>query len=95
MVRKHLLALCTLALCLTTVSCRKLGKPMGPLAFEAVKFTDAIPQNYGPLIGVTENPQSAVSFILWFQKSDGTITAVFVDSREGRIADVVLTIPRK
>ena len=95
MLRKHFLALCVLALCLTTVSCQKLGKPTGPLTFETAKFADAIPQDYGPLIGVTQNPQNAALVELWFQKSDGTITAVFVNAQQGRIHDKVLTIPRK
>jgi hypothetical protein len=39
---------------------QKLGeatKPTGPLTYESAKFADAIPQGYGPLIDVTQNPK--------------------------------------
>ncbi|HLB88698.1 MAG TPA: hypothetical protein VJK29_13690 [Terriglobales bacterium] len=97
MVRKPI-ALFVLAVCLVTVSCKKLGeplKPTGPLTFETVKFTDAIPQDYGPLIGVTQNPEAPGWAGLWFQRSDGTITAVFVNVDQGKMYQRALTIPRK
>jgi len=97
MVRKPI-ALFILAVCLVTVSCKKLGeplKPTGPLTFETVKFTDAIPKDYGPLIGVTQNPDAPGWAGLWFQRSDGTITAVFVNVDQGKMYQRALTIPRK
>lgn len=97
MMRKHVVALCVLAFCLATVSCTKLGEPQspGPLNWETAKFADAIPHDYGPLIGLTQNPQTPGWVGLWFQKSDGTIAAVFINPQEGRIAEKTLTIPRK
>ncbi len=98
MVRKHVVALCILALCLATVSCKKLGEPTkGALTWETVKFADAISHDYGPLIGLTQNPQEQEPgwVGLWFQRSDGTIAAVFVNTQEGRISDKALTISRK
>ena len=98
MVRKHAFALGIFALCLTVVSCQKLDqptKPTGPLTYETSKFPDAIPQNYGPLIGVTQNAQSPGWVGLWFQRADGTISAVFVNVQEGRIYDKSLRIARK
>ena len=97
MVRKHVVALCILALCLATVSCTKLGEPKsGPLTtWETAKFGDAIPHEYGPLIGLTQDPQHPGWIGLWFQRSDGTIAAVFVNIQEGRIGNKALTIPRK
>jgi hypothetical protein len=94
MVRKHVVALCILALFLPTVCCKKLSQ-RGPLTYETAKFADAIPQEFGPLIGVTENPTNPAWVGLWFQRSDGTIAAVFVNVQEGRIHDRALTIPRK
>jgi hypothetical protein len=88
-----------LAVCLAIVSCKKLeseGSQMaGPLAFESIKLADAIPDDYGPLIGVTQNSQSPKWVGLWFQKSDKTITAVFVNIEQGKIYEKALTIPRK
>jgi hypothetical protein len=97
-VRKCVVALCIFVLCLATVSCQKLDQPInptGPLTFETTKFAEAIPQDYGPLIGVTQNPVSPGWVGLWFQRSDGTISAVFVNIQEGRINNKALTIPRK
>jgi hypothetical protein len=89
-------AACILAVCLATASCKKLeSKVPGPLAFEPSKFTDAIPDEYGTLVGVTQNPQSPGWVGLWFQKPDRSITAVFVNVEQGKIYEKALTIPRK
>jgi len=96
MVRKHVIALCILALCLSTISCQELyPKQTGPLTYETTKFTDSIPQEYGALISVTLNPQAPSWAGLWFQKPDGTITMVLVDTQHGKIGEKALTIPRK
>jgi hypothetical protein len=98
MATKHVVALSILALSLATVSCKKLNQsvnPTGPLTYEQTKFANAIPQDYGPLIGVTENAKDPNWVGLWFQRSDGPIAAVFVNVQDGRIYDKVLTIPRK
>jgi hypothetical protein len=88
-----------LAVCLAAVSCRKMDAGAqaspGPLALEPVKFSDAIPEEYGTLIAVMQNPQSPAWVELWFQKPDKTITAVFVNIEKGRIHDKMLSIPRK
>ncbi len=97
MTRKLGCAFCIFAVCLATVSCKKLesANPPGPLAFEPSKFADAIPDDYGTLIGATPNPQNPKWVALWFQKSDKTITAVFVNVEQGKIYEKALTIPRK
>jgi hypothetical protein len=99
MTGKLVCAFCILAVCLATFSCKKLEsegpKMSGPLAFEPSKFADAIPDDYGTLIGVTQNSQSPMWISLWFQKPDKTITAVFVNVEQGKIYEKTLTIPRK
>ncbi len=96
MTRKRLIALCILAVCLVIVSCKKLAtNPTGPLIYETVKFTDAIPQDYGPLISVTQNPKAPEGVGLWFQRSNGSITVVFINTIQGKIYERALTIPRK
>ena len=94
---KRVGALCILAACLLTFSCKKLEQPStaGPLSFEPAKFADAIPDDYGALIGVTQNAKEPAWVTLWFQKPDRTITAVFVNIEQGRIFGKALTIPRK
>lgn len=78
-----------------TVACTKLGtdKLVGPLVFKPAGVTNAIPDEYGALVGVTQ-PRTEWS-ALWFQKPDKTITAVFVNVDEGRIYEKGLVIPRK
>lgn len=96
--RKLVVALFILNACLVTGSCKKLGeppKPTGPLTFETVRFTDAIPKDYGQLIGVTQNPEFPGWVGFWFQKPDGTITGVAVNVNRGEIYQRTLTIPRK
>lgn len=95
MVRRFVVAVCILVLALATASCTKLNQSQGPLTWETAKFNDAIPQNYGSLIGLTQNQQTPAWVGLWFQRSDGTITAVFVNPQEGKISEKTLTIPRK
>ena len=83
------------------ISCQKLpsGLPKeafkGPLPFETAKFRDAIPLEYGPLVGVTLNPQSGFWAALWFEKPDKTIAVIWVNIVEGKIGEKVTTIPRK
>ena|SRR5215467_15102585 len=97
MATKVACGLCLLALCLTVVSCKKLEStgPAGPLAAESTKFADAIPDEYGTLISVTQNPQTPGWFGLWFQKPDKTIVVTFVNVDQRRIYEKTLSIPRK
>jgi len=99
LVRRFVGALFILAVCLVTCSCRKIepvsANAAGPLQFTPTKFADAIPDDYGPLIGLTQNPTDPGWVGLWFQKPDRTITAVFVQISQGRIYEKTLTIPRK
>jgi len=80
-----------------TVACTKLesgvDKFVGPLAFKPASVANAIPDEFGVLVGVTQ-PRPEWS-ALWFQKPDKTITAVFINVEEGRIYEKGLTIPRK
>lgn len=86
---------------LALISCEKL--PSGPslpaskgqLSVEAVKFQDAIPMDYGNLVGVTPHPETAKWAALWFEKPDKTITVVWVNFVEGKMGDRVTKIPRK
>lgn len=96
--KKFLACLAVMAMVLIAGSCRKIvevSKPTGPLAQEPIKFTDAIPREYGTLIGVTQNPTKAEWVALWFQQSDGSVVAVPVNGVSGKFGDTVLRIPRK
>jgi hypothetical protein len=98
MMKKRVVVLVILAVGLVTISCRKLEqppRPMGALPLQKVKFNDAIPKDYGTLVGVTQNPAAPAWAGLWFQKPDGTITVVFVDIDRGEIFETFIQIPRK
>jgi hypothetical protein len=99
LVKRAVGALCILALCSMTFSCKKRGpidvNVAGQLKLEPARFSNAIPDDYGPLVGVTQNPTDSGWVGLWFQKSDKTVTAVFVNINQGRIYEKTLTIPRK
>ncbi len=98
MVRKQAVILFLIVLTLLAVSCKKIedvNKPAGPLVYESLKFTDAIPQEYGTLIGVTQSPTQPEWVGLWFQKQDGTIMLVAADWRTGKLGDRVMRISRK
>ena len=99
MLGKRVKAFCIVAACLATTSCQKIEdrelRAKGPLPFEQARFADAIPDDYGPLIGVTQNAVNPEWVSLWFQRQDRTITAVHVNIVERRIHGRVLTIPRK
>lgn len=98
---------CMLAACLAMTSCQRLDATMcpkpepaavkatGPLAFEPAALAEAIPEEYGTPIGVTQDPARPQWVGLWFQKQDKSIIAVFVDVKQGKLSDRVFTIPRK
>ena len=69
--------------------------PSGPLGPQPAPFADAIPLDYGNLVGVTVNPQSPSWSALWFTVPDGGVTVVWVNTDQGRLHDQVATIPRR
>jgi hypothetical protein len=98
MVSRIILVLFALSLCLGSISCAKLEETRpGEHALKQipVKFQDAIPHEYGKLVGVTSNSKWADWAQLWFEKPDMTIVVVYVDFIDGKIATDVLEIPRR
>lgn len=102
MLRKFLLVCCSAALGLGLVSCAKLEdedplavRGMGRLTIESAKFLDAIPADYGDLIGVTSRPDHPDWTLAWFMRSDKSIVVLWIKAGSGRILDRVLVIPRR
>jgi hypothetical protein len=100
MTRRLVYRVCVLTVFLgavATVACTKLDstsdKLTGPLAFKRAGSASAIPEEFGTLISVSQ-PRPEWS-VLWFQKPDRSIVAVYVNVEEGRIHEKGLTIPRK
>ena len=61
---------------------------------KTMPMTDAIPREYGDLVGVaaTETPGWA---LLYFQRPDKSVVAVYVNAPRGIIWDKVVDIPRR
>jgi len=85
-------------LCAGMLSCVSLdaadqGK-RGDLKIESIAFKDAIPRDFGRAIGVTIRPENPDVAQLWFEKADGTIVLINVDSKHGRLGEKILVVPR-
>jgi hypothetical protein len=99
MQRKSVLLLSVLALVLGATSCQQLPPqpPMakGLLQTENIAYTDAIPLDYGTLVGVTALPDYPYTAALWFEKADKTIVLVKVNVALGKIEKTALLLPRR
>lgn len=98
MSRRISIFLSILVLCSGIISCEKLEtgpvEPMqGQLRSEPAPFLDAIPAEYGRLVGIS--PVSQGWDALWFEKPDRTLVVVGVKWTQGVILDQVLVIPRR
>ena len=91
--RAVVLLSCVCLLSLLT-SCQKLPTERGRLSLEAAPYVDAIPAEYGELIGVVANDVRGWTQV-WFQKPDRSIVVVLVHPGRGMIADRMITIPRR
>jgi hypothetical protein len=93
------LAVAVLALtCFFVFACRKIDQApsqLGTLKIEQLKSLDAIPSEYGNLVGVTTSSAYPDWAQLWFEKPDKTIVVVKVEWSKGRISEKVTVIPRK
>jgi hypothetical protein len=86
-------ALCVGALACVPLDTADQGKK-GELKIESVAFKDSIPKDFGRAIGVTIRPENPDVAQLWFEKADGTIVLINVDSKHGRLGEKILVIPR-
>jgi hypothetical protein len=94
--RRVIVLLCTVALCLGSVSCgRWRHSGGGPLKTEALKMLDAIPMEYGSLVAVTNDGSFRQCAQLWFEKPDKTVVLVVVDWSRGSMWERAMTIPRR
>ena len=94
MTRRIVILLSVVTLCLGLLSCQRLSPaPKQPLQIEPIKSLNAIPVEYGSLVGVTSTSNSA---LLWFEKPDKTIVVVGLSLERGRVglADEIVLIPR-
>jgi hypothetical protein len=98
MVRRISVPLCIAALCLGSLSCQRLPSNVsqpGQLRSEVLKTLDAIPMDYGNLVGVTCDSTYPNWAQLWFEKPDKTIVVVRVNWADGAIQSSATVIPRR
>jgi CelD/BcsL family acetyltransferase involved in cellulose biosynthesis len=102
MIRRSLLLVCCAASCLVVSSCQRLedARPLainsrGGLPIEHSKYADAIPVEYGDLIGVTSNATYPAWSQAWFMRPDKSIVIVSINSSTGKILDRVVVIARR
>jgi hypothetical protein len=86
-----------LGLAFATLGCEKvlegeLGQPT--LATKQVTARDGIPAEYGDLVGVI--PGDAPGWaLLFFQRADKSIVAIYVNGAKGILSDRAVEIPRR
>jgi hypothetical protein len=94
--RPSILALAA-SLALGSLACEKIQTPpehQVTVPPEAIASKDAIPLEYGELVGVT--PGEAVGWArLFFQRPDKSVVVVVVNSDLGIIANNVVDFPRR
>ena len=75
-------------------SCSRVEVEKGELKFVQLDKLDAIPLEYGSLVGITPNQDAPNWAQLWFEDEQKTIRVVSVQFFEGKILKDVTVIPR-
>ena len=92
--------LSVIALCLGSISCERLmsGEPAikgaPQLKIEPLKSLDAIPAEFGNLVGVTSDGRPGWAE-LWFEKPDRTIVVVAINFYGGGLWSHYVLVPRR
>ena len=101
MVLRTVMFMSVVTLCMGLTSCQKLEpdevalKATRQLKIETLKSLDAIPAEYGNLVGVTSSSYRPDIAQLWFEKPDKTIVVVSVNFVKGGLWSNYLLIPRR
>jgi hypothetical protein len=102
MTRRSILTVSIPAIWLSLCSCQRIpdDRPFttsgpGVLPIEAAQFPDAVPIEYGDLIGVTSRADYPAWTQAWFMKPDRSIVVLWINSQSGQIFDRALLIPRR
>jgi hypothetical protein len=93
--------ICLIVMTLAIISCERLRpeeamiQAARQLKIETLPSLDAIPVDYGNLVGVTSNSSKPDWAELWFEKPDKTIVVVWVNFVYGALRNEYVVIPRK
>lgn len=92
-----IVTVCLILTCIVAFSCQKLEKtpPTATLKFEQMKSLDAIPLEFGNLVGVTTTSAYPEWAQLWFEKPDKSIIVVRVQWGGGYLNQQATVIPRR
>lgn len=93
-------AMCFLAIVfLLPLSCTELPDrtPLeeGAIAVEKMENVDSIPSAWGSLVSVTNRPDVAHVFQLWFQDEDGNVRMAVYNMPLNRLLPSAILIPQK
>ena len=84
---------------LLPLSCTKLPERVplekGTIAVERMPGTDSIPSNWGSLVAVTNRPDVAHVFQLWFQDEDGDVRMAVYNMTLNSLLPNAILIPKK
>ncbi len=100
MALRMVVLVCVVTLFLGVVSCEKLPELRGKgiprqLKTEPLKSLDAIPAEFGNVVGVTSDSSRPAWAQLWLEKPDKTIVVVWVNYVDGGLGGDYLLIPRR
>ncbi len=90
MIQRGTIILCFALIWFGLVSCQRVRNWKS-----TERELEAIPAEYGDLIGVTSRSDDPSWTQVWFMKPDKSVVVVFVNAARGRILDTVVTIPRR
>ena len=95
MKKKLLMSFVLFLIISSLLSCTRVQEPVqGTLGTIKLKSLNAIPMEYGSLVGVTANPEDSRWAQLWFEDDDKTIRVVSVGFFDRQILEKVTLIPR-
>ena len=88
---------CLILTCIVAFSCQKIedARSTAALKFEQIKSPDAIPLEFGKLVGVTTTSEYPGWAQLWFEKPDKSIIVVKVQWGKGYLNQEATVIPRR
>lgn len=98
---RMVMLLSVVTLCMWSISCERLGpdeavlKAVRQLKIEPLKALDAIPLEFGNLVGVSSDSSKPNWAQLWFEKQDKTIVVVWVNFLEGGLHATYVLVPRR
>jgi hypothetical protein len=87
-----------IAMSAAVAGCQKLPPKLnvvGKVPLQKAAYVDAIPAEYGDLVGVVQDASVPSGVRLLFVRPDKSITVVFFDYYKGTIGTDIFVVPRR